>query len=44
MQVIMDCFQIHFIEYGCILQIVGHRNRLFVNNAGYSRNRELSNN
>ena len=27
-------FQIHFIEDGYILQIVGHRNRLFVNNAG----------
>jgi hypothetical protein len=30
----MDYFQIHFIEDGWILQIVGHRNRLFMNNAG----------
>jgi len=28
-----EFFQIHFIEDICILQIVGHRNRLFVNNA-----------
>ncbi|RCW32475.1 hypothetical protein DFO77_11520 [Marinilabilia salmonicolor] len=34
MQEIMDYFQIHFIEDGWILQVVGHRNRLFVNNAG----------
>jgi hypothetical protein len=27
-------FQINLIEDGCILQIVGHRNRLFKNNTG----------
>ncbi len=30
----MDYFQMHFIEDGCFLQIIEHRNRLFVNNAG----------
>jgi hypothetical protein len=34
MQEIIYYFQIHFVEDGNILQIVGHRNKLFVNKAG----------
>jgi hypothetical protein len=40
----MNYFQIHFIEDGCILQIVVHRNRLFVNNSGKIHNKITANN
>ena len=34
MQGIVNYFQIKFFEDACVLPIIGHRNREFMNNAG----------